>query len=958
MATFTSPSGREYQWNKDTPPTQADVDAIVAYDAQVSSGQGQPSIGELRRREGSGEIAAAVPQTVQQAAQSLTPATDSVASPSAFEKLVSEFGKTGSLGYEMPPMTQYGTPEREAEAKGYIKGIKTAAPIAAGIIGSELAAPAVAAKELPWMMAQFAGQGAAGGLAQQTTEEIGAGLQPGAAGRVGMATAESATLGPIAATVARYAPVGIEMASEAFKSGADRLKRIGAVMFKPAFKPSLDAINANEARGLISSVTGIDVPVGVAEAIGDPEIANYIAKTPIGAEIPDQVKDQLKRQVAFSAMRMKNSQISAEDLAKDTIGILKGELGAVSKPAENAINSISNQLAPALRNAFDEIQNSAKALIPNTAATPTTLGNKLKSLVKSGYDKFKETDTINFNAVKANPLYREVKVQPSAIKDWADELEASTVQMYKASPEETTRILNQFGDPYNVQEVIKDTKAIPSMLPEGTRAYVGAVGNMADAQSIDSLRRMRTMVGESIGQQNVLPGLSDAAKKRLYTAITQDINSTVESLPTSTLKDALKKANDFHRENVDKFVFKRIENIINPTGEAGGATPASIMSKLESKDASTYLDEIYSAARPEDVPAINSTIGEYLFNQIGNGAKNSVTGEVSIGKVIQGIEKLSPEIQKKFFPNIEIVKSLAQREEFLGKIKPESVVKNLEIDTVALIEALNGDRTKVRAVMGSIENALKQSEKLNQQLKGTVLGALSKNSTTEVADAVVKDPVRFVRSITDGTYTTDQITKTFNLIARENPELAGQLQFSYLDDLFNTYGKGGGINVTQLVKDMASESAIGKAGPLRARTEAILGSGKTSNLETILGALAKLDKAASNVTERSPLIEVIARGGGAVAGEMLGSTARVGPIGMANQAFALSKLVPQLKYNIAASMLATPELRQIAMKPISQITRDEMNVVLRNTIQFAGAKLGPDAPELSELKSQVIKLNQ
>lgn len=945
-------SGMKLQVTGDSPPTEQELDGIFAEARQRKQSAPSQQAGQPLQAPQQG------PQPAQQQAPlSLTPSTDNVVSQSFFERAMTEFGKLGSLGAEMPPMTEYGTPEREAEAKGYVKGIKTAAPIAAGILGSELVAPAAAATTLPRMIGQFIKQGAAGGFAQQATEEIGTGLQPGAARRVGVATAESVALAPVAATVARYAPVGVEMAAEAFRSGADRSKRIGAVMFKPAFKPSLDAIDANEARGLIKSVTGIDVPVGVAEAIGDPEIANYLTKTPVGAEIPDQVRDQLKRQVAFSAMRMKNSQISAEDLAKDTIGILKSELGTISKPAEDAVNQISKDLAPSLQGAFNDVQNSAKALIPNTAATPTTLGNKLKDFVRGGYDKFKETDFANYQAAKSNPFYKEVKVVPSAVKEWADNLESATVQMYKASPEETTRILNQFGDPYNVQEVIKDTKAIPSMLPEGTRAYVGAVGNMADEQSIDSLRRMRTMVGESIGQQSVLPGLSDMEKKRLYKAITTDINNTVDNLPTGTLKEALSKANTFHRENVDKYVFKRIENIMNPTGEAGGATPASIMSKLESKDATTYLDEIYSASKSEDIPAINSTISEYLFNEIGNNARNSVTGEVSVGKVIQGIEKLSPEMQRKFFPNIDSIRTLARRQAAIGEIKPQNVIKNLEIDPVLLSEAL-ADTKKTKSITDAVDNALKQSEKLNQQLKGTVLGALSKNNSTEVADAVVKDPVRFVRSITDGTFTTDQITKTFNLIARENPELAGQLQFSYLDDLFSTYGKGGGINVTELVKDLASESSFGKAGPLRARTEAILGSGKTSNLETILGALAKLDKASSNVTERSPLIEVIARGGGAIAGEMIGSAARVGPIGMANQAFALSKLMPKIKYNIAASMLTTPELRQIAMKPISQLTREDMNLVMRNAIQLAGAKLGPDAPEMSELKAQVIKINQ
>lgn len=945
-------SGLKIRLTGDAPPSEQELDNIFAEARSRQQQPAQPSVGELRRREGAGEIAAAPPQ----APLSLTPATDNAVSQSFFDQAIKDLGKViGGGSVEGFPVTEFGTEARAGEMAGAEKQFKKVAPIAAGVVASEAMAPAALATTLPKMIGQFALQGGVGGVAQQATEEAVTGFQPGALGRVGFAGAESAAIGVPMAGFARYAPAGIEMASEFFKSGADRMKRIGAVMYKPAFSPSLDAINANEARGLIKSVTGIDVPVGVGEAIGNPEIVNYLKKTQVGAEVPDEVKEQLKRQITFSAMRLKNSQISSEDLAKDTIGILKNELGSISKPVEDAINKLSNDLAPSIQSAFNEVQNSAKALVPGTAATPSSLGERIKSFVKSGYDKFKETDRLNFEAAKANPFYKEVKVKPSAIRDWANDLESSTVQMYKASPEETTRIVNQFGDPFNVQEVIKDTKAIPSMLPEGTRAYVGAIGNMADEQSIDSLRRMRTMVGESIGQQNVLPGLSDAAKSRLYSAITKDINDTVDSLPTSTLKDALSKANTFHRENVDKYVFKRIENIINPTGEAGGATPASIMAKLEGKDAKTYLDEIYSAARPEDISGIDSTVSEYLFNEIGNSARNPVTGEVSVGKVIQGIEKLSPELQRKFFPNIDTIKSLARRQAAVSEIRPETVIKNLEVDPVLLSEAL-ADSKKTKSITDSIAAALNASDKMEKQLQGTVLGALSKNNSAEVADAVLKNPTGFVRSITGGSFTNDQVNKTFNLIARENPELAAQLQFSYLDDLFSSYSKEGGINTAKLLNDLKSESAFKKATDVRGRTEAILGSGKTSNLETILGSLAKLDKASTGLTERSPLIEVLARGTGAIIGETAGSAARVGPIGMANQASALSRLMPSLKYNIAATILTTQELRQIAMKPISQVTREDMNLILRNASQLALAKYGPDSPETSELKSLVIKL--
>ena len=70
MPTFTSPSGKEYQWNNPNPPTKADIDALVAYDSQLGGqpqSQGPATIAEMRRREEQGMVSALPPEQVQAA---------------------------------------------------------------------------------------------------------------------------------------------------------------------------------------------------------------------------------------------------------------------------------------------------------------------------------------------------------------------------------------------------------------------------------------------------------------------------------------------------------------------------------------------------------------------------------------------------------------------------------------------------------------------------------------------------------------------------------------------------------------------------------------------------------------------------------------------------------------------------------------------------------------------------
>jgi hypothetical protein len=88
MPTFTSPSGKEYQWNNPNPPTKADIDALVAYDSQLSGqpqSQGPATIAEMRRREEAGQVSALTPAQVQ--AQ--------VGSPQQLEQAVQDSGKVG-----------------------------------------------------------------------------------------------------------------------------------------------------------------------------------------------------------------------------------------------------------------------------------------------------------------------------------------------------------------------------------------------------------------------------------------------------------------------------------------------------------------------------------------------------------------------------------------------------------------------------------------------------------------------------------------------------------------------------------------------------------------------------------------------------------------------------------------------------------------------------------------------
>ena len=144
MPTFTSPSGKEYQWNNPNPPTKADIDALVAYDSQLSGkpqSQGPATIAEMRRREEQGLVGALPPD--------MSEAVKRSAEVGGLERFVGEMGRLPEpTGQIAPPEYQGGriapsgqlTPMAQAESRG----MRKASALYAATVPSLVAAPFIA----------------------------------------------------------------------------------------------------------------------------------------------------------------------------------------------------------------------------------------------------------------------------------------------------------------------------------------------------------------------------------------------------------------------------------------------------------------------------------------------------------------------------------------------------------------------------------------------------------------------------------------------------------------------------------------------------------------------------------------------------------------------------------------------------------------------------------------------
>ena len=953
----------------------------------ASSSQGPATIAEMRRREEQGMVAALSPEQVQARVGSPEQLEEAVQDASnvgqqqggfmsGLRKAFRGLGSAGSgvAGGEVlvAPIAGAETPE----GKKYRQAATFQAATGAGIIAPELlmaALPEVGAGMTvaggATKMARFeeflirAGSqalgGGVGGAATGTAEalpELARGEYKKAGETIGENILAGTAFGPLISEVGvPLAAAGLRQFVKPAYAAKELITGGGfsgakATFFRPRYSPRVGSLKISEIRDILESSTGVRIPVGVAEAIGEPGLVEAIKNAPIGAEVTPQQMEGLKRLIVLNATELggKNIGITTDELAKSAVDILRKRLGAVSKPFEDAIGTLSAQLKPSIDKGLIDVQNAANALVPGTVSTPSFLGNIFREFEQSGYNFFKQTDAKNFNALRGNESYQKLKGKVLNTVKWANDTDAQAIQSLKTTPEESALLLDQFGRKVVTKPSAQTTQGIPSTYPPDTQKFVAAIGNMASKQSIDAMRNYRTIIGDSIGNDSILPGISDRAKKQLYKAITKDIDAMIDGASDAKLKAQLQGANKFHRENADNFVGRQVQSIIKDVGAEGGAGPASIAKKLESADAPTFLQSIKAAARPEDAAAIDSTAKEYLFNQAAKSGLDPVTGEISISKVVNYINGLAPEIQSQFFPNSKQIAGLARRQSALSGIDPNKIVSDLTVDAGLLSEALG---SKAPEIQKTIAEAIKKKAEMNKQLRGSILGALKKSSSSDVTDIVSQNPKNFISGIVDGTYTPQQSRAALDMIGRESPMLVEQLQFQYLNDLIEKYTTSGVLNSKKLASELAGESILGKASDVRNYADAVLGSGKVSKLKSVLDNVARLEQLKTPVASNDAFVEAVIRGAEAVTGEVVGGMARVGPIGMANQAVRVAKLTPGVRYKIAAHVLSTPQLRELAMKPIGRFSKEELNSVLRGTAAAISAAEGEDSPDIDELQN-------
>lgn len=703
MATFTSPSGREYQWNNPNPPTKEDIDALVAYDAQLGGAQVQPpaTIAEMRRREEQGRVAA-LPEAQAAVAlgstAQLNRAVQDASKVGMMERFVGTMGQLGEPvgmlspmeGGRIAPSGEF-TPLGAAEARGMRRG----AALGAAMIPSALAAPFTAGMGvLPAALVE-SGVSLAGQAASQAISP-----EPYRAGELVAAAIPGV---PVAQRATKLGQFGRELISGATTSGAqagieaalgddteltDVLLRTGIGGFlSPAASITFRGIGAAaRAKGInprqvaaefqrpftqqfiqdrateISKELERQGAAGLAASSAD-QIARTLYSPNSGLN-PQQFSDQIKQVVSNAFNQGRSSGLSQDELAS----AIKTELGKAVQGAEQRAGDAVDEFVRQTQQLTDRATNIADRKLASRDARLTNLLRSVEGRV--GVESQQVQDQIDLlQRQKATLPVESVERQRidseiANLNQQVQDIEAGRVAGFGPAAGITKEQLGLQVQEAAQQEldVFKKQReqGYSKLRPELEQAKVSVTEvtptgeEVTKEYTVNQLRDRRTKILRAIDFNKPVQKADYSVFQKLD-EVNSQIDQALESNPA--LKTALQDENRLYREGISRFKGFFADKILREAGEAGGmpgivGTISGASGAQNLKLLQNLLGERYERVKPN--------LRQYVYTQIRGNNPNQFLETIAKGQGGSGTG-IQKEVIEELFPDLSEINEVASK---------------------------------------------------------------------------------------------------------------------------------------------------------------------------------------------------------------------------------------------------------------------------------------------------------
>lgn len=801
------------------------------------------------------------------------------------------------------------TPEQSRQAAAF-----AASTFAPEILGAGAAAGAPVLSKIPGLarLATTSGAAPAGaGLAYKAGQLGKVAVQGGLGAGIGGAiesegdpveTAKQAAMGFVGTPIIHSAIGGLS----ALARGGGKLRNTIAEFFRPE-ELTPKQLEGLRARDVIKTASGVEVPVGLAEAINAGDLTRRMGLE--GAEISEKQMSDLSKLALDRAANVDIARRTPQAVSQEVFDILDPQRRGIDDTVKRAVERFSQKAVTEVNSAESQVRGIGRRFFKpgrSPKATGEDIGELAHGVLESSredWNKAYEAARNDAGYVRANPDFSGVMAVGN--RHWLD--------------------------------FVHDTDGNISVIgaPAGARTAVNAGGNINPIVSLEQARSFVSNLGKNLRNNSYLPGVDVRIKAEMLDAAKQAIDKEVSKYPSLAKK--LTAANEMYGQNIGRFRNSLSEGIIRDVGEDGGMSGEAIIRKLTGPDAETNLEQLEQllgkgATAGKDV----STKGVDLLQEaiLSNAAtKGRLGGDFNVGKMVGTIESLPEPVRNRLFPNYKVMRDAMVRESSIGQVagsikSPESFLSTIDADPALVQKALGAKSA------AEVQQYAKQAIEAGVKAKNE----LSRLGLDELQDKGAFDISKFIAD-------NNNLDKSRNLVLRlskKDPQLLNEVRAHFLDDLFERSSVGGNFSPEKFQKLAGApvSGAGGRAGgEFRDQLNTLFGPGSQTQIDDVVRSLGEIPRAETiNAADKRNLMQYVLLGySGASPASANSLSAGLSLISRFVTAY------PEARYQFAASILSNDALRKAAMKPLGQVTVQELRRAANLTTQGIREKYGKDS---------------
>ena len=333
-------------------------------------------------------------------------------------------------------------------------------------------------------------------------------------------------------------------------------------------------------------------------------------------------------------------------------------------------------------------------------------------------------------------------------------------------------------------------------------------------QQLQAVRNLRTYIGEKMrsGADDVFPGVSTGAAKRLYGALTKDIDNAIDSLGGQG-GQALKAANAAYKQLVQPV---EDSTFLNKVLTGGFESPEKMVDYLVSGSAGSSE---WAALRKAIDPTDFALLRRSAVDRIRETAKMRI-GErefEDIAKLGRSLQNLSPEVKNEMFGKPaawQTLEDLGREFQFIAERK--GVFSSYSMPEKSAVEEAMRVANEKGYTQGrkSLKTALDAADARRQNLASNLLSQIRNGNSKQA----VENPAAFFDAIVlSGKYSPEYVEGVLNKLAAPERKVVQDTAFQSIFDrarslAFNAVDGKLAKSITPYDAESLSKSLFGGTG--------------------------------------------------------------------------------------------------------------------------------------------------